>query len=155
MLILECSGITRSIPWLLMPWLHASPGHQQPWHWLCGINGFSLSSTRKDFSYQNHLIQCRWMIKMLRSLCGSKNEAVHIGLIFAKGNVGIVCFDDYSSGSFILQCSITMTSWWLKITGNSAVHSTACSCQQQNNNKISKFHLTGLLWRESNSNLRC
>ena len=24
---------TGSIPWLLMPWLLASPGHQQPWHW--------------------------------------------------------------------------------------------------------------------------
>ena len=23
-------GLTRSIPWLLMPWLLASPGHQQP-----------------------------------------------------------------------------------------------------------------------------
>ena len=24
--------ITRSIPWLLMPWLLASPGHQQLWY---------------------------------------------------------------------------------------------------------------------------
>ena len=23
----------RSIPWLLMPWLLALPGHQQPWYW--------------------------------------------------------------------------------------------------------------------------
>ena len=25
--------------WLLMPWLIASPGHQQPWHWICRIKG--------------------------------------------------------------------------------------------------------------------
>ena len=29
---------TRSIPWLLMPWFLASPGHQQTWY-LCEING--------------------------------------------------------------------------------------------------------------------
>ena len=28
------TGITRSISWLLMPWLLMSPGHQQPWYWL-------------------------------------------------------------------------------------------------------------------------
>ena len=41
---------TRSKPWLLMPWLLVSPGHQEPWCWLCGINR-SLSSVRKDFNY--------------------------------------------------------------------------------------------------------
>ena len=25
----------KSTPWLLMPWLLVSPGHQQPWCWLC------------------------------------------------------------------------------------------------------------------------
>ena len=30
-------GLIRSISWLLMPWLLASPGHQQPWYWLCEI----------------------------------------------------------------------------------------------------------------------
>ena len=30
-------GLTRSISWLLMPWLLTSPGHQQPWYWLCKI----------------------------------------------------------------------------------------------------------------------
>ena len=33
-----------------MPWLLASPGHQQPWHWLCRIDR-SLSYRRKDFNY--------------------------------------------------------------------------------------------------------
>ena len=30
-------GLTRSISWLLMPWLLTSPGHQQPWYWLYRI----------------------------------------------------------------------------------------------------------------------
>ena len=38
-------GKTRSKPWLLMPWFLVSPGHQQPWCWICRING-SLSSFR-------------------------------------------------------------------------------------------------------------
>ena len=29
----EYSRITRSIPWQLMTWLPASPGHQQQWYW--------------------------------------------------------------------------------------------------------------------------
>ena len=27
-------GLIRSISWLLMPWLLASPGHQQSWYWV-------------------------------------------------------------------------------------------------------------------------
>ena len=30
-------GLTRSISWLPMPWLRTSPGHPQPWYWLCII----------------------------------------------------------------------------------------------------------------------
>ena len=32
------SQSTRSKPWLLMPWLLASPGDQHPWYRLCRIN---------------------------------------------------------------------------------------------------------------------
>ena len=56
---LEYSRRYRSIPWLLMPWLLPSPGHQQPWYWLCRING-SLSSTKKDFNKLCHLIDKQW-----------------------------------------------------------------------------------------------
>ena len=41
---------TSSIPLLLMSWLLASPGYQQPWYRLCRIKE-SLPSTRKDFNY--------------------------------------------------------------------------------------------------------
>ena len=43
-------GLTRSISWLLMPWLLVSPGHQQPWYWLYRI-GRSLSYSRRNFNY--------------------------------------------------------------------------------------------------------
>ena len=52
-------GLTRSISWLLMPWLLSSPGHQQPWCWLCRI-GRSLSYLRKDFNYLCHIIVEEW-----------------------------------------------------------------------------------------------
>ena len=47
-------GLTRSISWLLMPWLLTSPGHQQPWYWLCRICK-SWSYLRKDFKYLCHI----------------------------------------------------------------------------------------------------
>ena len=43
-------GLTRSIPWLLMPWLLTSPGNQQPWYWLYRICRF-FSYLRRDFKY--------------------------------------------------------------------------------------------------------
>ena len=43
-------GLTRSISWLLMPWLLASPGHQQPWYSLCRISR-SLSYSGRNFNY--------------------------------------------------------------------------------------------------------
>ena len=52
-------GLTRSISWLLMPWLLGSPGHQQPWYRLCEI-GKSWSYTRKDFNYLWHISVEEW-----------------------------------------------------------------------------------------------
>ena len=50
---------TRSASWLLMPWLLASPGHQQPWYWLC-ITGRSLPYLRKDFNDLCHVNAEEW-----------------------------------------------------------------------------------------------
>ena len=52
-------GLTRSISWLLLPWLLTSPVHQQPWYWLCRIGGF-LSYLRKDFNYLRHISVEKW-----------------------------------------------------------------------------------------------
>ena len=43
-------GLTRSISWLLMPWLLTLPGHQQPWYWLYRMCR-SFFYLRKDFKY--------------------------------------------------------------------------------------------------------
>ena len=43
---LSYSRIIKLIPWFLMPWLLASPSHQQPWYWLNRI-ARSLSSFEK------------------------------------------------------------------------------------------------------------
>ena len=53
-------GWTRSISWLLMPQLLASPGHQHPWYWLRRI-GKSLSYTKKDFNNNSCLRCLRWI----------------------------------------------------------------------------------------------
>ena len=52
-------GLTRSISLLLMPWLLTSPGHQQPWYWLCRIGRF-LSYVRKDFNYLRRINVETW-----------------------------------------------------------------------------------------------
>ena len=52
-------GLTRSISWLLMPWLLASPGHQRPWYWLCRI-GRCLSYSRRNFNYLCHISMEEW-----------------------------------------------------------------------------------------------
>ena len=51
---LSYTGLIRSLSWLLMPWLFASPGHQQPWYWLCKL-GRSLFYMRNDFDYLCHV----------------------------------------------------------------------------------------------------
>ena len=53
------SNLTRSISWLLMPWLLTSPGHQQPWYWLCRI-GRLLSYFRKAFNYLRRINVEKW-----------------------------------------------------------------------------------------------
>ena len=52
-------GSMRSVLWLLMLWLLASAGHQQPWYWLCEI-GKSWYFTRKDFNYLCHVSGEDW-----------------------------------------------------------------------------------------------
>ena len=52
-------GLSRSISWLLMPWLLSLPGHQHPWYWQCRIGRF-LSYLRKDPNFQNDT-KCKYM----------------------------------------------------------------------------------------------
>ena len=52
-------GLIRSISWLLMPWLLTTPGHQQPWYWLCRIGRF-LFYFREDFKYLRRINVEKW-----------------------------------------------------------------------------------------------
>ena len=52
-------GQTNSISWLLMPWLLASPGHQQLWYWLYRIC-WSTSYLRKGVEYLCHISVEEW-----------------------------------------------------------------------------------------------
>ena len=47
-------GITRSMTWLLVPWLLTSAGHQQPSYWQCRICR-SWIYLGKDFKYLCHI----------------------------------------------------------------------------------------------------
>ena len=52
-------GLTRSVSWLLMPWLLMSPGNQQQWYWLCELDR-SLSYMGKDFDSLCHVRVEEW-----------------------------------------------------------------------------------------------
>ena len=54
LLKLEYSRKCRSIPWVPIPCLLSSPGHQQPRYCLCRINRV-FSPTRKDFNNMWHI----------------------------------------------------------------------------------------------------
>ena len=58
-------GLTKSISWLLMPWLLTSPGHQQPWYWLCRICRSFSSYSRKDFKYLCQINVEEWHKKQI------------------------------------------------------------------------------------------
>ena len=60
---LEYYGISTWILWLLIPWWLLSPGHQQPWYWLCTIvcsMNDPLSIIRKYFKYLCHPRVGKW-----------------------------------------------------------------------------------------------
>ena len=69
----DYSWKVRSIPWLLMHWLLASPGHHQPWYSSCSL--YALSSTRKDFHHLHHLKVTKCYIMQIQSDISSINSA--------------------------------------------------------------------------------
>ena len=78
-------GLTRSLSWLLMPWLLTSPGHQQPWYWLCRI-GKSLSycgriPTTCVISMWSNDIKCKYMFLFpLKNLACKGLNAIDAGI---------------------------------------------------------------------------
>ena len=124
MLRLEYCRRTGSIPWLLMPWLLVSPGHQQPWHWWCRINE-SLPSIRKDFSHLHLLSVEKWQKIMTYSdnswnkIQHDKNEPTVLGMIWDEYINSLWHSDTtwtYRFGSTLVQvmaCFLTAPSHYL------------------------------------------
>ena len=76
-------GLTRSISWLLMPWLLTSPGYQQPWYWLYRMCR-SFSYLRKDFKYCTCVksmwrndIKCKYMFMFPLKNLACKGLTMH------------------------------------------------------------------------------
>ena len=72
-------GLTRSVSWLLMPWLLTSPGLQQPWYWLYRICR-SCFYLKKDFKYLCHISMWRNDIKCKYMFLFSLNNLARKGL---------------------------------------------------------------------------
>ena len=60
LLITAYSGITRSMSWLLMPWLLVLSGHQQPWYWINTMQA-CLATLRNDLKNLNIVICEKWL----------------------------------------------------------------------------------------------
>ena len=76
-------GFTRSISWLLMPWLLTLPGHQQPWYWLYvqhvgpGLTWGRISSTCVISMWSND-IKCEYMFMFPLKNLARKELTQHI-----------------------------------------------------------------------------
>ena len=106
-------GLIRSMSWLLMPWLLASPGHQLPW---CKISK-SLSYIRKDSNYLCHVNAEEWHKMWIYVLIPLKNLA-HKGLTLwgwvmhiCVGNLTIIGSDNGLSPG--RRQAIIWTNAWL------------------------------------------
>ena len=74
-----------------MPWLLVSPGHQQPWYWLCRISRY-LSSMRKKFNYLKY-------IQLDKGLATLPSHVFSLTLQGLAGELGpFIC-----SGSHVIQ----------------------------------------------------
>ena len=85
-----------------MPWLLTSPGHQQPWYWLCSIGRF-LSYLKRDFncvvSMWRNDTKCKYMFMFLlknlarkglkKKKCGCRNASLSLS---HRHLLGMPCF---------------------------------------------------------------
>ena len=82
-------GLTRSISWLLMPRLLASPGQQQPWFWWCKLGRSLLTwgriSTTCVMSLWKNNRNCKYMFLFLLKNLAHK-ELIIRGLFYQEVN---------------------------------------------------------------------
>ena len=129
--------VTGSIPCLLKPWLLASPGHQQPWYWICRINGPSYP-TRNDFIYLHHLIlkvdrKCKTIFMFPKIY--SAWQGLKIWKIFLWKNAFGLClwswhhFDcsRFNSSNLLCDCQLSWLPHWLTEAGFRESVNARCS----------------------------
>ena len=100
-------GLTRSISWLLMPWLLASPGHQQPWYWLCGIDR-SLSYSTRNFNYLCHINVEEWHKCKYMFMVSLKKLARKGLTVFLNGMKIIIIIPRFYSLFFQIHVSFSL-----------------------------------------------
>ena len=86
-----------------MPWLLTSPGHQQPWYWLCRIGRF-LSYLKKDFNYLRHISVEKWQKCKYMFMFPLKNLA-------CKGLIRCIIAVITGSSPYITTPSTVMRPW--------------------------------------------
>ena len=82
----------------------ASPGHQQPWYWLCKINGL-LSSRRKYFNFLLHLSVEQW--QKIVDLCFLKTIN-HIKIYIRPGYSSQLASSCYARLDLFLAIALTI-----------------------------------------------
>ena len=86
-----------------MPWLLVSPGHQQPWYWLCKLGRFLSYMWRNDKNYK-----CMFMF-LLKKLARKKWNAVWLLLTQAKEHHHWYCLFTMGWNWNIILPTV---SWW-------------------------------------------
>ena len=140
------------MPWLLIFWLIALLGHQQPWYWLCRING-ALSSVRNDVNYPPHLSVEKWLKNGTRKelIINVANSCYSMGLLPDTQNRGLrlrrECRERFSRyrlqrkplvsdpgmhhGTCVTHVAWCM-SWSLTCGGGENVPGIPCACATRN-----------------------
>ena len=122
-------GLTRSISWLLMPWLLASPGHQRPWYRLfkigpCLLRGSFFTSSLISVWRINTI--CKYMFILLLRIISAphaKDESLF-------GINALNYLKDYSISNYskIANAQIVVTSYNENVSDAIPSHLTHRRC---------------------------
>ena len=140
-------GLTRSISWLLMPWLFTSPGHQQPWYWLYRICR-SFSYLRKCLntcvkSMWRNDIKCKYMFMFPQKNLACKELIWALPVLYCNA-----CIGHQFENSCLLMSPLSLhpsPSPMIRILKYPAANKAGCS--HTHNSKAHLFALLCLMWR--------
>ena len=108
-----------------MPWLLTSPGHQQPWQWLCKIGRF-LSYLRKDFNYMRRFNVEKWHKMSIYIYVPSEKFSIQ------RVKISVYIFATTENASWLIRrCKLYFTVYWSRIcfTGLHRCGHFICLCE--------------------------